>query len=89
MDFRPPYSLDPPTIREGRVQEYEMVTLIKHQKIKKDMILWGETYDISPYDLQRSHPSINLDVKLDLCVPFVKTAVKISELQICLSQLYS
>ena len=53
------------------------------------MIFWGKTYDVSPYDSQRSHPSMNLGVKLDLCVPVVQTAVEMSGLQICLSQLYS
>ena len=41
-----------------------------------NMIFWGETYDVSPYDSQRSHPSMNLGVKWDLCVLFVQTAVK-------------
>ena len=40
-------------------------------------------------DLQTSHPSINLGVKLDMCSTFEQPAVKISGLQICLSQLYS
>ena len=48
------------------------------------MIFLGKTYDLSPYDSQ----SLNLGVKLDLCVLFVQTAVKMSGLQICLSQLY-
>ena len=28
------------------------------------MMFWGKTYDVSPYDSQRSHPSMNLGVKL-------------------------
>ena len=36
-----------------------------------------------------SHNSMNLGIKLDLHVPFVQTAVKMSGLQICLNQLYS
>ena len=30
------------------------------------MIFLGETYDLSPYDSQMSHSSMNLGVKLDL-----------------------
>ena len=33
-------------------------------------------YYVSPYDSQRSHPSMDLGVKWDLCVLFVQTAVK-------------
>ena len=40
------------------------------------MAFWGKIYDVSPYDTQRSHPSMDLAVKLDLCVLFVQTAVK-------------
>ena len=40
------------------------------------MVFWGKTYDVSPNDSQRSHPSMNLGVKLDLCDLFVHTAVK-------------
>ena len=40
------------------------------------IIFWGKTYDVSPYDSQRSHPSMNLGVELDLCVLFVQTVVK-------------
>ena len=39
------------------------------------MVLWGKTYDVSPYDSQRSHPSMDLGVKWDLCVLFVQTGV--------------
>ena len=39
------------------------------------MVFLGKTYDVSPYDSQRSHPSIDLGVKWDLCVLFVQTAV--------------
>ena len=39
-------------------------------------VFWVKTYDVSPYDSQRSHPLMNLGVKWDLCVLFVKTAVK-------------
>ena len=35
----------------------------------------GKTY-VSQYDSQRSHPLIDLGVKLDLCVLFVQTAMK-------------
>ena len=50
-----------------------------------DMIIFsGKTYDVAPYDSQRSHPSMDLGVKLDLRVLFVQTAVKMSGLQICL-----
>ena len=45
-----------------------------------DNDILGKTYDVSPYDLQRSHPSMILGVKLDLCVLFVQTAVKMSGL---------
>ena len=38
------------------------------------MVFLGKTYDVSPYDSQRSHPSMNLGVKLD-SVLFVQTAV--------------
>ena len=51
------------------------------------MIFWGQTYDVSPNDLQRPHPLMNLGVKL--FVPFVQIALKMSGLQICLRQLYS
>ena len=37
------------------------------------MVFWGKTYDVSPYDSQRLHPSMNLDVQWDLCVQFVQT----------------
>ena len=40
------------------------------------MVFLRKTYDVSPYDSQRSHPSMNLGVKWDLCVLFVQTAVK-------------
>ena len=40
------------------------------------MVFLGKTYDVSPYDSQRSHPSMDLGVKWDLCVLFVQTAVK-------------
>ena len=36
-----------------------------------------KTYDKTPDDSQRSHPSMNLGVKLDLCIPFVQTVPKI------------
>ena len=36
---------------------------------------FGKTYDVSPYDSQRSHPSMDLGVEWDLCVLFVQTAV--------------
>ena len=32
------------------------------------MIFQGKTYNVYPYDSQRSHPSVNLGVKLDLCI---------------------
>ena len=38
-------------------------------------VFLGKTYDVSPYDSQRSHPSMDLGVKWDLCVLFVQTAV--------------
>ena len=38
------------------------------------MVFLGKTYDVSPYDSQRSHPSMDLGVKWDLCVLFVQTA---------------
>ena len=41
-----------------------------------NMVFFGKTYDVSPYDSQRSHPSMDLGVKWDLCVLFVQTAVK-------------
>ena len=34
----------------------------------------GKTYDVSPYDSQQSHSSMNSGVKLDLCVLFVQNA---------------
>ena len=55
----------------------------------RDNDILGKTYDVSPYDSQRSHPSISLGVMLDFCVLFVQSAVKVSGLQICLSKLYS
>ena len=45
------------------------------------MIFRRKTYDASPYDTQRSHHSVNLGVKLDLCVPFVQIAVRMSDFQ--------
>ena len=47
----------------------------------KDLIfilygILGKTYDVSQYNSQRSHPSMNLGVKWDLCVLLVQTAVK-------------
>ena len=45
-------------------------------KIFSYMVFLGKTYDVSPYDSQRSHPSMDLIVKWDLCVLFVQTAVK-------------
>ena len=39
-------------------------------------IFGKNTYDVSPYDSQRSHSSMDLGVKWDLCVLFVQTAVK-------------
>ena len=39
-------------------------------------VFLGETYDVSPYDSQRSHPSMDLGVKWYLCVMSVQTAVK-------------
>ena len=41
-----------------------------------EIVFLGKTYDVSPYDSQRSHPLMNLGVKWDLCVLFVQTAVK-------------
>ena len=38
-------------------------------------VFLGKTYDVSPYDSQRSHPSMDLGVEWDLCVLFVQTAV--------------
>ena len=43
--------------------------------ISKEMVFLGKTYDVSPYDSQRSHPSMDLGVEWDLCVLFVQTAV--------------
>ena len=40
------------------------------------MVILGKTYDVSPYDSQRSHPSMNVGVKWDLHALFVQTAVK-------------
>ena len=45
-------------------------------KVVPDCDILGKTYNVSPYESQRSHPSINLGVKLDLCVLFVLTAVR-------------
>ena len=45
-------------------------------KAHENMVFLGETYDVSPYHSQRSHPSMDLGVKWDLCVLFVQTAVK-------------
>ena len=45
------------------------------------MILPEKTYDACPYDSRNSHPLMSLGVNLDLCLPFVQTAVKISGLQ--------
>ena len=38
-------------------------------------VFLGKTYDVSPYDSQRSHPSMDLGVEWDLCVLFVQTGV--------------
>ena len=40
------------------------------------LVFLGKRYDVSPYDSQRSHSSMDLGVKWDLCVLFVQTAVK-------------
>ena len=49
---------------------------LKNIWIKKNvMVFWGKTYDVSPYDSQRSHPSMDLGVTWDLCVLFVQTGV--------------
>ena len=40
---------------------------------RQPMVFLGKTYNVSQYD---SHPSMNLGVKWDLCILFVKTAVK-------------
>ena len=45
---------------------------------EKEVFL-GKTYDVSPFDSQRSHPSMDLGVKWDLCVLFVQTAVNCKE----------
>ena len=42
---------------------------------KTNMVFLGKTY-VSPYNSQRSHPSMDLGVKWDLCVLFVQTVVK-------------
>ena len=60
-------------------------TTVKRQVFSK--VFLGKTYDVSPYDSQRSHPSINLGVKLDLC-PVCINCCEMSGLHICLSQLY-
>ena len=39
-------------------------------------VFWGKIHDVSQCHSQRSHPSMNLGVKWDLCVLFVRTAVK-------------
>ena len=52
-------------------------------------VFWVKTYDVCPYDSQRSHPSMTLVVKRDLCVLFVQNCCEMSGLQISLSQLYS
>ena len=59
------------------------------QTYHQNMVFLGKKYDVSPYDSQRSHTSMDLGVKWDLSVLFVQTDVKMSRLQICLSQLYS
>ena len=41
-----------------------------------NMVVLEKTYNVSPYDSQRSHPSMDLGVKWDLCILFVQTAVK-------------
>ena len=48
-----------------------MMTAEQHKK----MVFLGKTYDVSPYDSQRSHPSMDLGVEWDLCVLFVQTGV--------------
>ena len=35
-------------------------------------VFLGKTYDVSPYDSQRSYPLMDLGVKWDLCVLFVQ-----------------
>ena len=42
-----------------------------------EQVFFGKTYDVSPYDSQRSYPSMNLGVKWDLCVLFEQTAVNV------------
>ena len=44
-------------------------------KLKMIWEFLGKTYDVSPYDSQRSHLSMDLGVKWDLCVLFVQTTV--------------
>ena len=46
----------------------------------------GKTYDVSPYDSQRSHPSMNLGVKWDMCVLFVQTAAKCQDCKFVLAK---
>ena len=53
------------------------------------MLFLGKTYDVSPYDSQRSHPSMDLGVKWDFVCPVCTNCCEMSGLQICLSQLYS
>ena len=39
--------------------------------------------------IYKGHSSMNLGIKLNLLMPFVQTTVKMSALQVCLSQLCS
>ena len=53
------------------------------------VVFLGKTYDVSPYDSQRSHPLMDLGVKWDLCVLCCTNCCEMSRLQICLRELYT
>ena len=64
-------------IKKSLVFDLHLVlTLNSISRWSSTVVFLGKTYDVSPYDSQRSHPSMDLGVKWDLCVLFVQTAVK-------------
>lgn len=54
------------------------------------LVVLGKTYDVSPYDSKRSHPSMDLGVKWDFrCVLFAQTAVNCQDCKFVWAKLYS
>ena len=46
----------------------ELISWKKSLSESRVMVFLGKTYDVSPYDSQRWHPSMDLGVKWDFCV---------------------